>query len=213
MKPQNKGWAKPGRLYALISLLLSFAAPLSGQQVYDNYEGISQVTYYTIKSARFDSVAVNPAQDGKNPSGYCAKYTRSRQRYDYVKIFPKGRLGEVESYASYDPNAPKLRMKVYSTAPAGTLVEIQLGKKTGPAYPDGTHSQFQAYTTTSGQWEELEFNYSQTPRGSDTGPKEVDQLTILFNPNTNTTHTWYFDDLEGPPVTESHASVKTWRKR
>jgi hypothetical protein len=89
-------------------------------------------------------------------------------------------------------------MKVLTDAPVGTLIEIQLGKTTGPAYPDGTHSQYQARTTVSGSWEELEFTFSQVPKGSQTTDREVNQMTLLFMPNSNKVATFYFDDLTGP---------------
>jgi hypothetical protein len=118
----------------------------------------------------------------------------------------------VAAYASHDEAAPKMKLKLYTTAPAGTIVEIQLGKKEGNAYPEGTHSQYQAVTTTTGQWEELEFRFVQTPEGSRTSSREVDQVTLLFMPGTNHMQTFYFDELQGPRITEN-STAKVGKRR
>jgi hypothetical protein len=200
------------QLVAAVTFCLSVSNYSQAQQVYHTFEDPGIVTYFAVKGAKFDSSAANPSEDGVNGSPRCAKYLRTRHKYDYIKIFPKGKLTDVTQYASYDVEAQKLTMKVFTNAPAGTLIEIQLGKKTGVAYPDGTHSQYQARTTVSGKWEELSFAFSQTPVGSKTSAKEIDQITILFNPGTSTTDTFYFDDLQGPSVISQH-SARLWRKK
>jgi hypothetical protein len=80
-------------------------------------------------------------------------------------------------------------------------VEVLLGAKRGNNdYPAGTHSQYQAYTTVSGAWEELHFKFSQIPQGSETAGDQIDQIVLLFNPNSSNSDTYYFDDLTGPPI-------------
>ena len=153
----------------LYAMLLLNAGLSSAQQTYDTFEGERFVTYFTPKNwGKLDTVAANPAADSVNQSSRCASYKRSRQRYDYIKLYPSVKFADVEQYATYDDNAPKFKMKVFSTAPVGSLIEIQMGKKTGNAYPEGTHSQYQAFTKTTNQWEVVEFKYSQTPKGSET---------------------------------------------
>src|SRR5690606_16035960 len=106
----------------------------------------------------------------------------------------------------------KLRMKVYTDAPAGSVVELQLGKQDGNAYPEGTHSQYQAVTTKSGAWEELEFRFVTVPKGSETSARQVNQVTILFRPNTADAYVFYFDDLRGPVISQP-AAVRWFRKK
>jgi len=199
-----------GVLYAI---LLLNAGLTSAQQNYDTFEGERFVSYFTPKHwGKLDTLAANPAPDSVNNSARCASYKRSRQRYDYIKIYPSVKMTDVDKYATYDESAPKMKMKVYSTAPVGSLIEIQMGKKTGNAYPEGTHSQFQAFTKTTNQWEEVEFKYSQTPKGSETRAKDVDQMTLLFMPGTNSTYQFYFDELTGPSLL-SDQSAKASRKK
>lgn len=194
-------------------------------ETWDNFDGVKSL-YYGTRSGTLDTLAENPAGNMNNndtnrsdmnrnnnmnndmgqnnnviPTGKCGKYVRSgKTKFDYIKMNLKGKLIDVNSFATYSGIPPKMKMKVYSTAPAGTLIEIQLGKKSNTSYPAGTNSQYQAYTTKTGAWEELEFKYSQTPKGSETSTTNIDQITLLFNPGTSTSDTYYFDDIMGPAL-------------
>lgn len=184
----------------LITLLFLYAGSMIGQPVvYDDFEG-KKMMMYGSKNTMLDTMAKNPAIDKVNSSAMCAKYVRNREKkFDNIKMALPRKLMDVSPYATYTGNPPKIKMKVFTDAPAGTLVEILLGSKgRNNEFPEGTHSQFQAYTTKSGVWEELEFKFSQVPKGSQTTSVEVDQVTLLFNPNSSTSHTYYFDDLTGP---------------
>jgi hypothetical protein len=201
------------KVIVIYAALLLNAGQNVAQQKYDSFEGERVVNYFVPKNwGKLDTIAANPAPDVTNNSQRCAQYKRSRQRYDYIKIYPPVKMADADRYATYDQEAPRMKMKVFTNAPVGTLVEIQLGKKTGNAYPEGTHSQFQAFTTKSGAWEELEFKYSQTPKGSETRARDVDQITLLFTPGTNATHVFYFDDLTGPSLLSEH-NAKAGRKK
>ncbi|MGZ6539726.1 MAG: hypothetical protein ACXVEB_15230, partial [Bacteroidia bacterium] len=146
-----------------------------------------------------------------NRGGKCAKYVRNgEKKFDVVKMSFNKKLSDssVSAYATYLGIPPKFKMKVYSTAPVGTLVEILLGSKNGNnAYPAGTNSQYQAYTTVTNAWEELEFKFSQIPKGSETSTSQIDQLTILFNPNSTTSDTYYFDDITGPSLAKKEPEL------
>lgn len=197
-------------------------------QTWDNFDG-TKALYYAARSGTLDTLAENPAGKmnyndvdrsndmnmdnnmnknndmGQNnnviSTGKCGKYVRNGKiKFDYIKMNLKGKLTDVNSFATYSGIPPKMKMKVYTTAPAGTLIEIQLGKKSNTTYPAGTNSQYQAYTTKTGAWEELEFKYSQTPKGSETTTTNIDQITLLFNPGTSTSDTFYFDDIMGPAL-------------
>jgi hypothetical protein len=119
-----------------------------------------------------------------------------------------GRLTGVNEYATYLGIPPRFKMKVYTSAPAGTLVEILIGSKNGNNdYPAGTNSQYQTYTTKTNQWEELEFKFSQVPQGSETSFDQIDQVTLLFNPNSSTSDTYYFDEITGPSIIEKQGPI------
>lgn len=182
------------------SVIFFYAGSIFGQSVtYDNFEG-NKICFYGVKNGTLDTVAKNPAPDKINSSPKCAKFSRnSEKKFDNIKMVFSRKLTDVGPYATYAGNPPQLKMKVFTNAPAGTLIEILLGSKgRNNEFPEGTHSQFQAYTTRSGGWEELNFKFSQIPLGSQTSATEVDQVTLLFNPNSSTSHIYYFDDLSGP---------------
>ncbi|MBA3664929.1 MAG: hypothetical protein H0W61_12075 [Bacteroidetes bacterium] len=190
----------------LMYVLINYSQSLYSQQIYDTFEGGSMVHYNLKKGGKMDSAFVNPSKDKVNPSEKCAMYSRSRIRYDNIKMNLQGILSEAEQYATYQGVPKKIKLKIFTSAPVGTLVEIHLGKNTGNAYPEGTHSQYQAFTTVSGKWEELEFKFSQIPPGSKTSPSEINQVTLLFNPYMNTSEIFYFDDLAGPSLNGSKNS-------
>ncbi len=186
----------------LFSACLFQIGSMSGQSLtYDNFEGTKSVEY-TEKTGILDVAAENPTPNSINSSKKCAKYTRSsEQKFDNIKMNFSKKLGDIGKYATYSGIPSKISMKVYTTAPVGTLIEIQLGSKTGKkTYPEGINSQYQAYTTVSNAWEEVQFKFSQIPKGSETPVTQVDQITLLFNPNSSTKDTYYFDDISGPPV-------------
>lgn len=180
-------------------LLFPVASVFSQTLAYDNFEGAKSLRY-TEKSGVLDTAASNPAPNNINNSKTCALYVRNAtKKFDNIKMSLSGKLVSVDAYATYTGIPPKLKMKIYTTAPVGTLVEILLGSKgRNNEYPAGTNSQYQAYTTVSGTWEELQFKFSQIPTGSETSPIQVDQITLLFNPNTSTSDTYYFDEITGP---------------
>jgi hypothetical protein len=192
--------------YVLTGLLLSFClfhvGSLLGQELaYDNFEG-TKVLRYSERFGVLDSAVKNPAPNTVNNSSTCAMYVRDgSKKFANIKMTLDRKITGVEKYATYEGIPPRLKMKVHTTAPAGTLVEILLGSKRGNNdYPAGTHSQYQAYTSVSNEWEELEFKFAQIPQGSETAANQIDQVVLLFNPNSSTSDTYYFDDLTGPAL-------------
>ena len=167
---------------------------INAQQIYDDFEG-TKLQHFGTRNGTLDSTAVNPAPNNINNSQFCAKYKRSNAKFDNLKIYPNRKLSNVASYASYTGNPPKITMKVYTSAPVGTKVEIQLGKKGDDNYPSGIHSQYEAITKTQNAWEELSFTFSQIPKGSAISINDIDKLTILFAANSTNAETFYFDDI------------------
>ena len=177
-------------------------------QVYDNFEGNKSLRY-TDKSGVLDTLANNPSTNNIDSSIKCALYVRNGgKKFDNIKMSFYEKLSNVDDYTTYLGIPPKIKMKIYTSAPVGTLVEILLGSKgLNNEYPAGTNSQYQAYTTISNAWEELQFKFSQIPKGSETSATQVDQITLLFNPNSSNSDTYYFDDITGPPLgTETEAT-------
>lgn len=215
-------------LPAIVFLALFYFTPaglICQVKVYDDFEGNRSLSYGE-RSGTLDTLAKNPAPDSVNNSRTCAMYVRNgSKKFDNIKMPLPGSMADVSPFATYVGTPPKLEMKIFTSAPPGTLVEILLGNHKGNnEYPAGTNSQYQAYTTVSNKWEQLEFKFSQIPQGSETGTNQVDQVTLLFNPNSANSDKYYFDELTGPPLattdgkseivnpTEEKKKVKTTKK-
>ena len=193
------------KICLLITAALMTAGLSFGQEKYCSAEGKSLVEY-GYRDGKLDSACTNPKINKTYKSPKCIQYKRSALKFDNVKIHPQGKLENVSSFASYDSISPKLKMKVYSTAPAGTMVEIQFAKKGINDYPKGVHSQFQAKTTKQNEWEELTFNFINSPEGSQVSSTEIDEIIILFSPNTTGNDTYYFGDIIGPKLITASTS-------
>ena len=61
----------------------------------------------------------------------------------------------------------KITMKVYTTAPVGTIVKFKLEGT-------GTNTEIDAYTTTSGAWETLEWVFAGTPN-------DLNEIVFMFD--------------------------------
>lgn len=196
------------KLIMLFSVFLFPTGSVFGQaQVYDNFEG-TKFLNYNSKNGVLDTLSKNPGPNSINNSPKCALYVRnSGKKFDNIKMNLSGLLYDVNEYATYLGIPPRMKMKIYTTAPVGTLVEILLGNKLGNnSYPEGTNSQYQAYTKVSNAWEELEFLFAQIPEGSQTSLTQIDQVTLLFSPNSSNSDTYYFDDITGPPIMKAEKS-------
>lgn len=168
-----------------------------GQQNYCDFEGSKSISFGPA-SGIIDSMIGNPDQNSVNSSANCAKYIRNNTLYDNFKLYPYVKLADVSSYESNNALAPKLTMKIYSSAPVGTFIELQLGAKSDDNYPSGIHSEYRAVTTVKNEWQNLIFHYLQSPTGGLVTPYDVDKIVILFHPNSSDIDTMYFDDLTGP---------------
>jgi hypothetical protein len=87
----------------------------------------------------------------------------------------------------------KLSMKVYTTAPAGTIVKFKLEG-------DGANAEVDAFTTVSGQWETLEWIFAGIAY-------DLNEIVFMFDfgkvGDGSATSTFYFDDIQqvlGPPA-------------
>lgn len=171
----------------------------SGQQNYCDFEGIKSISFGPYTGV-MDSLAVNPYPDNVDSSAHCAKYTRDGTLYDNFKLYPHLRLSDITSYATNSPLAPKITIKVYTSAPLGTVIEFQLGSRSDDTYPTGFHSQFRTHTTAINSWQDLEFDFIQLIPGGLVSTIDIDKILVLVHPNSLGTETIYFDDLSGPPL-------------
>jgi hypothetical protein len=96
-----------------------------------------------------------------------------------------------------------MSIDVWSPA-AGTPIQITLENSTTALpdnFPTGRHSVYLTQTTVAEQWETLTFSFDNQPDA--TVPNDdVDRIVLLFNPETNTSDTYYWDNFNGPELAE-----------
>jgi hypothetical protein len=167
-------------------------------ETYCDFDGVKKVTFGHYTGV-LDSNAANPAIGLGNTSLKSGKYIRDTAAYDNLKVYPMTKLADVSAFAS--ASGPKITMKVYSTMPAGSKIELQLGNKYYIGYPAGVHSQYTTQTTSSKTWETVSFNYMLSPSGSSVTAIDIDKVVLFFRPASNSRDTIYFDDITGPVMT------------
>lgn len=186
------------KLYFFI-LVFIITQKVSGQQNYCDFEG-NKVLSFGLSSGVLDSFALNVNPNGVNASSRCAKYVRDTAAYDIIRLYPNMKLVDVTAYADSSAQSPKIKMKLFSTAPVGTEIQLQLGMKSIDTYPAGTHSSYAGITTVQNAWEVITFYYYESPIGSTVLPTNIDKIILLFHPLSSNRDTIYFDDISGPPL-------------
>jgi hypothetical protein len=184
-------------LLLLISSILTLG--LKAQQAYCDFEGI-KVIHFGDVSGTLDSIFVTPKISENDSSHHCARYLRGNSLYDNIKIYTNSKMTDVEPFANNSASAPKITMKLYTTAPVGTPIQLQLGTSLNNFYPTGIHSEYIAVTTVENEWQNLTFSFLQSPTGGLTSSTNLDKVVVLFNPGSTDIHSYYFDDIVGPSL-------------
>ena len=137
----------------------------------------------------------NPASNAINGSTLVGQYERnSSEQYD-VLIYENALLDQASDYTSSDK---VFKLDVMTVAPIGTKIQLQVGNTAAAGtYPAGVHSVFEATTTTQNEWESLTFEYISSPDANGASyANDLDRVLLLFNPNSYTNHTYYFDNFK-----------------
>ncbi len=135
----------------------------------------------------------NPSKDSTNSSMFCNRYYRNGNvSYDALYIQAK----PINDALPFESGTLKLKMKVYTTAPTGTSINLNFENrnKASKDYPSGRRSVLQAVTTKTRSWENLTFRLLSQPDPG-TASYDIDQLVLLFAPNSNSTDVYYIDDI------------------
>lgn len=158
-----------------------------------NFDAAGQATY--SRSDGTYSTVVNPSATGVNTSALCGKYIRnSAVQYDYIQY----NTAAITNAGEYKTKTKKFYLDVYTAAPIGTPILIQLengSTATASNYPTGRNSRYTAYTTKQNQWERLIFSLLDIPDAG-TSDASVNRLLVLINSNSFTGHTYYIDNLD-----------------
>ncbi|GAB3823293.1 carbohydrate-binding protein [Hymenobacter jeollabukensis] len=163
-----------------------------------NYDGAARISQNAAKTnGAYTANFANPAATGVNTSARVAKYVRnSAEQYDvlFFDATPAGTI--IEDAALFKNQTYQIQADVYTAAPVGTAVLLNLQNKAAAAntYPAGRNSTYEARTTVQNQWQTLTFNYVTSPDGG-TANVAIDELAFLFGNNSLTGDTYYVDNI------------------
>ena len=177
-----------------IQLNVFVEGPLVRQSSFENFDDEAQISY-SSSTGQLEDNFDNPDPSGINPSALVGKYTRDNGQQFDVLFYNVPNLSNVGDFLEGDR---KFFLDVYTNAPTGTEVLLQLERKSAALpdnYPVGRHSRFQAITGKQNEWERLEFRLLDRPDGS-VSNFGVDQFVFLFAPNSTDDNIYHFDNFD-----------------
>ena len=140
------------------------------------------------------TVVANPSPDGVNGSVNVAEYVRnSSATFDNFQY----NTSSITGASLYVAGDKKFSIDVQTNAPIGTEVILQLETSTANSgnFPDGRHSRYKGIIEQNGSWQRIRFQYFDRPDAA-AGDGSVSRIVILFNSNSNTGDTYYWDNLD-----------------
>ena len=175
------------------SLNVKVSPVLAKAVMLDDFE-LNRTLSYTSVSGALNPAAANPAPDAVNGSAVVAGYVRnSTQLYDVI-IASSAAIPDASSWLK---GTRAFYLDLYTDAPVGTPVLVQLensGVATSSNYPAGRHSKYIATSRVQNAWQRLKF-LLQDRIDDATADTAVNQLVVMFNPNSLTGNTYYLDNL------------------
>lgn len=176
----------------VLNIDVTVEAPFAKTFSFENFDEVGTATLSTT-TGMLTEVA-NPGPDIINGSALSGQYARnSSEQYDVVVY----NVSNISDASTYVQNQKKIFIDVYTSAPAGTEIILQLETPAAATsdFPGGRHSRYVATTTQINSWERLAFTFFDRPDvgASDSG---VSNLVLLFASNTFTGDTYYFDNLD-----------------
>lgn len=163
------------------------------ETVLENFEDPGKITR-TSSTGTFTDNEHTPSIDEFNDSHLVGKYVRNSGQLFDVMFY---NLSEVKDPSAFVSGKKKFYLDVFTNAPPGTQILLQLENKnqaTPNNYPSGRHSRYAVTTKKQNAWERLIFEFLDRP-DANASPQAINQLVLLFAPNTNTGHTYYFDNF------------------
>lgn len=169
---------------------------------FENFDEPSTVTLNTYTGTLAE--VSNPSATGVNTSAIVGRYTRnSAEQYD-VLVY---NVGNITDASLYSTKTKKFYMDVYTSAPLGTEIILQLETSTATStnYPTGRHSRYVGKVQTTNQWQRIAFELldKPDPAASNSG---VSKLILLFASNSLTGDTYHFDNLDSYAAVASNSA-------
>ncbi|MGE8341679.1 MAG: family 16 glycosylhydrolase [Flavobacterium sp.] len=163
------------------------------EKIHEDFQSNRNVLY-PVKTGVLTEAVANPSATGINTSALVGKYVRnSSELYDVLNI----RNVIITNANDYVYGRKRLSFDIYTSAPVGTKISMQLENSnvtTATNYPSGRHSGFKATTTVQNKWETIEFEFEKVI-DPNTSALAINNVVILFESNSNSGATYYFDNL------------------
>lgn len=163
------------------------------EKIHEDFQSNRNVLY-PVKTGVLTEAVANPSATGINTSALVGKYVRnSSELYDVLNI----RNVTITNANDYVYGRKRLSFDIYTSAPVGTKISMQLENSnvtTATNYPLGRHSGFKATTTVQNKWETIEFEFEKVI-DPNTSTLAINNVVILFESNSNSGATYYFDNL------------------
>lgn len=163
------------------------------EKIHEDFQSNRNVLY-PVKTGVLTEAVANPSATGINTSTLVGKYVRnSSELYDVLNI----RNVTITNANDYVYGRKRLSFDIYTSAPVGTKISMQLENSnvtTATNYPSGRHSGFKATTTVQNKWETLEFEFEKVI-DPNTSALSINNVVLLFESNSNSGATYYFDNL------------------
>jgi beta-glucanase (GH16 family) len=171
---------------------------------FENFDDIATVSEVFKTGVLTEATNPLPA-DPINSTVKVGKYDRAGgSQYD-VLIY---NVSTIDNGDDYKNGVKKFYMDVYTQAPIGTEIIVQLETSAASGgYPAGRHSRYNAFITDNSKWKRLEFVYVDQPDPAATAT-DIKAMIVLFKPNTFTNDTYYFDNFDSYCTPEPPTLVK-----
>ncbi|UOB16790.1 family 16 glycosylhydrolase [Abyssalbus ytuae] len=177
-----------------------------------DFDGTNNLTLF-FENGEFSADVANPSPNSVNNSANVGQYIRgSFELYDVVSFS----TNIIENTGPFIEGDNIFYMDIYTSAPVGTEISLSLENQVASSndYPSGRNSQYTSVVKEQNAWHTIAFTYASSPDGA-TSNLSVDEISILFNPNSNTSETYYFDNFRYgvtklPPVYEFSAMIQDY---
>lgn len=174
-------------------LAVSTEPQLPVEKIHEDFQNNRNIAYGN-KTGVLNQAVTNPSATGVNTSALVGKYVRNAsETYDVLNI----KNLKITNANDYVYGRKRMSVDIYTSAPVGTKINLQLENSlvtTAINYPMGRQSSFKASTTVQNKWETIEFEFDKVI-DANTSALSIDNVVLLFESNTNSGATYYFDNL------------------
>jgi len=174
-------------------LAVTTEVPLPVEKIQEDFQSNRNIVYGNKTGVLTEAIS-NPSATGINTSALVGRYVRNASElYDVMNI----KNVVISNANDYVYGRKKISFDIYTSAPVGTKISMQLENSlvtTAINFPSGRHSGYKATTTVQNKWETIEFEFEKVI-DPNTSALTINTVVFLFESNSNSGATYYFDNL------------------